>query len=286
MNIKIAGASGYIGNIVSNKYKSDGHHVEAIGRELLYGKKDELTDYIKDADVVINLAGASIFKRWNKNNKREIYESRVTTTKNIVDAINKLPPGAQLSKVIAISATGIYLSGKVHNEQSRDYDRGFPGKIVRAWEDAWEGLPKNITLTIFRSAPVIGKGSPVIRKLNLPFKLGIGGKIGTGIQPFPFIHEQDLARAFSFVLLSSTQNKIFNLAAPQEITNAYFTKILAKKLHRPAIIPIPAFALKIIFGESSVMLTESPSIIPEALESAGFSFNYPTIESALEEIYG
>ena len=284
MNIKIAGASGFLGKIVSGKLEAEGHKISAISRELLYGSINNLMDYLSGTDVVINLAGAPIIKRWTSGNKKEIYSSRIITTKNIALAIKKIPAQERPQKVLSASAIGIYSPCKRHTEISVDYENGFIGNLVAKWEAAWLELPEETDLSIFRIGLVLGKKARLIKNLSTIFKLGIGGKIGTGKQPFPFIHEKDLARAFSFVLKRFHGKRIINLVAPQQIDNSHFVKVFAKKLNKPALIPVPSFALKILFGKSAGLLTQSPAVIPGFLQSENFTFYYPTIEDTLKEI--
>lgn len=284
MKIKITGSSGYLGNIISKKLRQNGKNPEGIPRELLYAKKGELTDFLRGTDVVVNLAGSPILTKWTEKKKQEIYNSRVETTTNLVKAINELSPETRPKVVVSASAIGIYKAGKTHDEHSTDFDKGFVGKVVRDWEKALEPLNQNIQKVVFRIAPVLGKNSETIKNLRLPFKMGIGGKIGNGKQPFPFVHEKDIAEAFLWAIDVYDKNGIFNLTAPDSISNKTFTKKFASKLNRPALIPVPGFGLKTIYGESANMLIESPQVIPKELQKEGYQFRYPDIDSVLSEI--
>lgn len=286
MKIKITGASGYLGKIITAELKHNKHRVSPIQRELLYGPAENLASEVKNTDVVINLAGAPVLQRWTSKAKREIYNSRIQTAENLTRAFQILFPKERPAKVISASAIGIYAEGKTHTEESLDFDRGFLGEVVKDWEKTWNGLPEEIELTLFRMAVVLGKESATIQKMLPPFKLGIGGKIGNGKQPFPFVHETDVARAFAWATENKNTTGVFNLTAPQGITNADFTRALAKKLNRPAFIPVPPFALKLIFGKAAAMLTKSPTVLPDKLQGNGFEFRYPTIEETMEEIFG
>lgn len=284
MKIKITGASGYLGNLISDRLKKNGHTVSAIDRKFLYGQIDALQNEIRRCDVVINLAGAPILQRWTKKNKEVILKSRTETTSNLVAAINKLPKPERPKKFLSASAVGIYKTGFVHNESSRNFDEGFLGDVVEKWEAASNGLTPGVQRVVFRLAMVLGKEAKTISSLKLPFKLGLGATLGNGDQPFPFVHEVDVARAFAWAVEDFNANETFNLAAPESITNKDFTKALAKKLHRPAFFFIPGFILNAVMGEASCLLTEGPGVEPRNLQKAGFEFQYPTIESALEEI--
>ena len=286
MNIKMTGASGYLGKIITAELKRKGHKVSPIQREQLCGPAEILAGEIKNTNVVINLAGAPVLQRWTTKAKKEIYDSRIQTVENLARAFQIMFPEERPAKVISASAIGIYAEGKTHTEKSNNFDQGFLGEVVKDWEKSWNGLPEEVELTLFRIAVVLGKESATIQKLLLPFKLGIGGKIGNGKQPFPFVHETDVARAFTWATENKKTAGVFNLAAPQEINNAGFTQALAKKLNRPAFIPVPPFALQLIYGKAASMLTKSPAVLPHRILEAGFEFKYPTIEKAMEEIFG
>ncbi len=285
MDIKITGASGYLGRIITAELKGKGHNVLPIQRELLYGPAENLAGELKNIDVLINLAGAPVLQRWTKKNKKEIYDSRVQTVENIARAFQIMFPKNRPAKVISASAIGIYANGKTHNEESYLFDNGFLGEVVTDWENAWQGLPEGVQLTLFRIAVVLGKESATIQKLLTPFKLGVGGKIGNGKQPFPFVHEADAAQAFRWAAENKNTSGIYNLAAPEQITNARFTRALAKKINRPAFIPVPPFALKLVYGKAAEMLTKSPAVLSGKIQENGFEFRYPTIEEAMEEIF-
>lgn len=284
MEIKITGINGYIGQLIAKELVAQNHQVSGIKRELLYGSISELQKEICACDVVINLAGAPILKRWTPRKKKLIYDSRISTTKNLVEAIKKLPTKERPKKFITSSAIGIYKNGMVHDESSTMYSDQFVGTVVKDWEEQLLQLPSSIPCTIFRIGLVLGEDAKTISNLRLPFKLGLGGKIGSGKQAFPFIHEKDLANAFVWATENRHENIIFNLVAPQKITNSEFVAAFAKQLNRPAVIPVPVFLIKLVLGEAATLLIESPEVKPKALLEDGFNFEYPTIEIALAEI--
>lgn len=284
MKIKITGINGYLGQLLSNAFQTRTYHVSGINRKLLYGPIEKLSDEIKGCDVIINLAGASILRPWTKKNKKLIYKSRIETSKNLVKAINNLEAANRPKQFISASAIGLYKSGFKHDDSSLNFDSGFVGTVVKDWEETTTGLPKGVQKNIFRIGLVLGKNAKTITNLLTPFKLGLGGKIGSGKQAFPFIHEKDLVRAFVWAVENVQESKTFNLVAPQNITNLIFTKTFAKSVNRPAFFPVPKFLLKIVLGESASLLLESPQVTPKALLEAGFEFDYPTIEKALVDI--
>jgi len=284
LKIRITGISGYLGIGISEELRKHGHEVAGIERKLIYGSPAILTKEIEGADVVINLAGAPILQRWTNRKKTLIYESRVRTTRNLVQAINALPKEKQPKKFITASAIGIYKSVYIHDENSTNFDEGFVGKVVQDWENATSELPEYIQKNIVRIGLVLGKEAKTITNLLLPFKLGLGATLGNGKQSFPFVHEKDVFRAFVWAVEDFNKNGTFNLVAPESITNKEFTKALAKALNRPAIFSIPGFVIKLVLGEAAVLLTESPGVEPKVLLEKGFAFQFPTVEMALNEI--
>ncbi len=284
MEIKITGASGYLGNYIANFLIEKGHEVSGIERKLLYGSTIDLMAEIRNCDGVINLAGAPILQRWTVKNKATIVDSRVKTTQNLVQAINNLPLNEQPKKFITASAIGIYATGFKHDESSQNFDDGFVGNVVKQWEAASNGLSPNIQRNIFRIGIVLGKEAKTITNLLLPFKLGLGATLGNGKQSFSFVHINDVARAFTWCIEDLNTSGVFNLVAPENISNKDFTKALAKSLGRPVFFSIPEFVLKAVLGEASGLLTEGSEVLPRNLTEAGFEFQYPDINSALKEI--
>lgn len=284
LKIKITGASGYLGNRISNFLIQKGHEVSRIERKILYGSINKLQAEIRNCDAIINLAGAPILQRWTDKNKAIILESRVKTTQNLVFAINNLVSDERPKKFVTASAIGVYKTGFLHNEKSHNFDDGFVGNVVKQWEAASNGLSPNVQRNIFRIGLVLGKEAKTITNLLLPFKLGLGATLGNGKQAFPFIHINDVVHAFAWCIEDFNKNETFNLVAPENISNRDFTKILAKTLHRPAIFSIPEFLLKAVLGEAANLLTEGAEVEPKNLLNAGFQFQYSTIKSALEEI--
>lgn len=284
MKIYLTGINGYLGICISKELRALGHQVNGIERSLLYGSSSALANRIKGSDIIINLAGASILRRWTPKMKKIIYDSRVRTTGNLVFAINSLPLPIRPKKIISASAIGIYQAGLLHDESSLNYSKEYIGNMVKAWEAQLDALPESIHKTIFRIGLVLGKDSKTIKNLIIPLKFGLGGKIGSGNQAFPFVHERDVARAFVWAVENTTQNQIFNLVAPEQITNKQFVKTFASKLNRPAFLPLPGLILKLIFGQASSLLLKTPAVEPTSLLSNNFKFIYSTIESVLSEI--
>ena len=282
--VKITGINGYLGSFVARELVTRGYMVSGVRRELLYGTTQKLSNELRGSDIIINLAGASILQRWTKKRKKIIYDSRIKTTANLVQAINMLDENDRPKKFISASAIGIYQSGELHDENSTFLDNSFVGKVVKEWEDSINDLPGSVQQNIFRIGLVLGKNAKTIKKLLPFFKIGLGGSLGSGKQAFPFIHEKDLSRAIIWIIEDFNKNGTFNLVAPEQITNSDFTSSLAKELSTHAFIPVPAFILKMMFGEASSLLLKSPIVEPKLLLSEGFEFEFPTIDFTLSDI--
>lgn len=278
MKIAVNGTSGFIGGELCRFFRAEGHEVVAIPRAA-YADKDALKNLIKGCDAVINLAGASIAARWSEDYKKRLRASRIETTRAMVCTINELenPPF-----FISASAIGIYENGLSHDESSVKFDRGFLGELACEWES--EAAKARTRTAIFRLGVALGRGG-ALAKILPAFRLGLGGKIGSGEQAFCWIHIADLLEAFKFTL-QNRQSGVFNLVSPQPSTNGEFTKILGEVLGRPTFFKVPKFALNLMFGKGSVVLLEGAKVYPRALIESGFSFKFGDLKTALEDVLG
>lgn len=283
MKIAISGSSGYIAKNLIPLLETAGHAVIRIKRSEL-GAVDQLTEILLDTDVVINLAGAPILCRWTASNKNEILRSRIDSTRNIVFAINQLTAEHRPKLFISASAIGIYSPNMIHTEDSTSFSNDFVAEVVKNWENASDDLNPDVRKVIFRIGLILGKEAKTIQNLLPLFKLGLGGKIGNGKQPFPFVHIQDVINAIIWSIQNTQPQGIYNLAAPENIDNKTFTKTLANHLKRPAIFTVPAFILKFVLGEASTLLLQSPQVYPEHLIKEGFKFTFPDINTTIREI--
>lgn len=285
MKVVLTGANGYIGQNIKQTLQLKGFEVIAIDRTLLYGHHLKLAKELANTHTVINLAGAPILKRWTKKNKTIIYNSRVSTTRNLCKAINALPHEKRPTNFISASAIGIYRPDVRHDETSSKYANHFAARVIDDWEDTLAELPDTVRKTIFRIGVVLGKDSQFIKQVLPIFKFGLGGKLGSGEQAFPFIHIDDLVSAFTQAITDDSFFGIYNLVAPQQINNKSLTKALGKQLNRPTFIPVPGFLLYLAFGQASTLILENPVVTPRRLKSKDFNFQYPTIESCLKHIF-
>jgi uncharacterized protein len=283
MKIALSGANGFIGRNLVHELKNSGHCVIVIKRSELFDLP-LLSEVLSGTEVVIHLSGAPILCRWTDKNKKEILRSRVESTQNIVQVINNLPKENKPNTFISASAIGIYLPGQKHNEESNSIANDFLGNVVKQWEDASSELTQSVRKIIFRIGLVLGKEAKMMKQLLPLFKMGLGGKIGNGKQAFPFVHIKDVTQAFKWALQDQEAKGIYNLVAPQTITNDQFTRSLSVAVNRPALFTVPEFALRIRYGEAAELLLQSPTVEPKRLIQSGFEFKYPDIQTALLEI--
>ncbi len=278
MNIAIAGASGFVGSFLKEYFEEKAYQVMDIPRATFLDEH-ALQEVVNWADVVINLAGESILKRWSSSYKRKLFESRVKTTMLLVEAMNRVDK-EQL--FISSSAVGIYENNLLCDEEDYIYGETFLSYMCQEWEKEAERCQQRTV--IFRLGVVLGDGGGALHKMMLPFKAGLGGSIGDGTQAFSFVHIEDLARAYEHVILHDALQGVFNLSSPKPSTNAKFSKSLAKKLHRPALVPVPKIALKAVYGEGAQVLCKGQEVYPKRLLESGFLFEYEDAESVLEDL--
>ena len=275
--IAITGASGFVGQNLIKFFTSKNQKVVPIKREYLKDDK-KLLEIVSTSDIIINLAGANIINRWTESYKELLYSSRIDTTKALVKAINNSDTKPQL--LISTSAIGVYDNKNTYDETAPIND-DFLGNLGKDWEA--EAKKAQIPVSIFRFGIVLGKNGGALDKMLLPFKLGVGGVIGSGNQAFSFIHMEDLLKAYEYVIEHNLDG-IFNLVSPTPTTNKGLTKALGKYLHRPTVLPVPEFMLKLIFSEGAKILTDGQSVVPQNLLTSGFKFKYNNIDEAIEEL--
>lgn len=284
MNLALSGASGFIGQALIKRALGMGWTVKVIDRDSFKMPDEQfLEEKIEGTDAVINLAGAPIAKRWTPKYKQLIMESRVTTTRKIAFAITRA--SHKPAVFISTSAIGIYDSINTHDESSSAYAGSFLTEVCSAWEQEAMKAAASTRLVIFRIGVVLGRDGGALSKMYLPFSIGLGGKIGNGSQPVSFIHLDDLIEAMIFSLENQSLRGIVNAVTPFPTDNADFSDKLGKVLKQQVWFTIPAFAMKMMYGEGAQVLLEGQKVMPEKLIQAGFRFKYPTMQNALMQIY-
>jgi len=279
MNVAITGATGFIGRAVAEHLRSSGHIVRAIS---LRGSL--APDALAGANAVINLAGEPVAQRWTASARDKILRSRVEGTQALVAAMRAQPPQV----LISASAVGYYGSrGDDILIESAPPAQDFLGRVAVAWEDAaLAAEPLGVRVARIRIGMVLGKGGGALAKMLLPFRLGVGGRLGSGKQWMSWIHIDDLMELIAFLMKESTVRGVFNATSPFPVPNREFTQALAEAVHRPAIIPVPVFGLKLALGEMAEVVLASQRAIPDAAQRAGFVFQHPDIFTALAQVAG
>lgn len=285
MKIALSGYNGLLGAAVENELRLEGHEVVRLNRAALYDNQGSvLSPLLQGTGAVIHLAGAPILKRWTPKNRKAMYDSRIITTQNLVNAIRALPVQDCPGSFVSASAIGIYQAGKTHTESSDDFAGHFAAQLTKDWELASEGLPDHVRRVIFRIGLVLDSDAKLISLLRLPFLLYAGGPLASGKQAFPFVHLQDVTRAIQWSIRNQESRGMYNLSAPGQTDNKTFSREFGRRLNRPSWLHVPVFPLKIFYGQAAQLVYESPSAIPERLLKEGFVFRYPDIGTALDEV--
>ncbi|MGA3020284.1 MAG: TIGR01777 family oxidoreductase [Bryobacteraceae bacterium] len=296
MRIAITGASGLIGRRLLKTLAAAGHSLHVLSRHagtnLPPGVRLSVWDStrgeppaesLQDVDAVVHLAGEPVAQRWTADARQAIRESRVTGTRNLVQALAKLPRKPQV--LVCASAVGYYgdRGDEILTESSS------PGADTLAqlcidWEkEAQAAEASGIRVVHVRTGLVLDARGGALPRMLPPFRMGVGGKLGSGRHWMSWIHLDDLAALFQFALANPVSGPL-NGVAPNPVINAGFTRALAAAVHRPAIFPVPAFALRLLFGEMSEILLASQRALPQAAERAGFRFRYPELAPALADV--
>lgn len=296
MKITITGASGLIGRRLLKNLSAAGHAIHVLSRhagtnlpagvklspwEPVKGLPAE--ESLRDAAAVIHLVGEPVAQRWTADVKQRIRESRVVSTRHLVQAIGKLE--SRPEALICASAIGYYGSrgDEVLNESSAP-GGGYLAEACQAWEqEAQAAEALGVRVVRVRIGLVLDSRGGALQKMLPPFRMGVGGKLGSGKQWMSWIHLEDLAALFQFVLDRPVRGAL-NGVAPYPVINSEFTRELGQALHRPTIFPVPAFALKTLFGEMSGILLASQRVAPVAAEEAGFRFRFPQLGPALGDL--
>jgi len=279
MKIAISGATGFVGKHLIDFFSKQNIDIVPITRDKLKLNDNEFRDYLEGVDAIFNLAGAPIIKKWSESYKKVLYSSRIDTTQKIATAIENLEKKPKV--FISTSAVGIYANRAVYSENNFEYADDFLSKLCQDWEAKALSVKDITKVSIFRFGIVLGKDGGALKQMLTPFKLGLGGNIGSGKQGFSFIHIDDLINAYDFVLKRELEG-VFNLGSPEPTDNAGLTKALGKALNRPTFLPLPEFVLNIIFGEGARVLTDGQQMIPKRLLDEGFEFKYKNIDETIE----
>ena len=296
MRILITGGTGLIGQALCQHWQPQGHELWVWSRRpqavpaLCSGARGvaKLEDLPADMafDAVINLAGAPIAdRRWTQSRRQLLRHSRIELTRTLVDWMTRQATPAPV--LISGSATGWYgnQGEQLLDEASASGPADFGSELCHAWEQEAERARQwGVRVVLLRTAPVLSPTGGMLGKLRLPFSLGLGGRLGSGQQWMPWIALQDEVALIDFLLHHTECSGVFNACAPGLVRNAQFTQALATALHRPAILPAPAWALQLALGEMSVLLLGGQRLQPRRAQEAGFVFRYPELGGALAQL--
>lgn len=296
MLIAITGATGFIGKRFMELASADGHQFVVLARrdpkaqgQVRFVSWDADTELdakaLADVKAVVHLAGEPVAQRWSAEVKQRILRSRVDGTRSIVEAIAQT--GGAVKTLVCASAVGYYGSrGDETLTESSSPGTGYLPEVCVAWEtEADKSVRLGVRVVKLRIAMVLGSEGGALKTMETPFKLGVGGVLASGVQWAPWIHLDDMARLILFALENQRVSGVLNAASPNPVRNLDFTRIYAAALHRPAIFPVPAFALRLLYGEMAQIILASQRIVPEAVQKSGFSFRFPDLTSAMRQIY-
>ena len=290
MKYVLAGASGFLGAALARDLASDGHQVHRLVRRTP-SKPDEIRwdpargeldpAALGDPDILVNLAGANIGRPWTPTYRRILRESRVSTTATLAAVASQLERRPVLITQSGVGGYGLDCGDRVLTEDSELGD-GFLAEVVRLWEGALEpAQAAGSRVAALRTGVVLDRRAPAFQLLSLPFRLGVGGRLGPGTQYFPVVSLTDWLRAVRHVAETDSVSGPVNVSLPVPATNQEVTEALATALHRPAFFPVPAFLMKAALGEFAWELLGSKRALPTRLQSSNFTFHHPTAASAV-----
>ena len=296
MNVTISGASGFIGRRLLKVLGASGHSLHVLSRNagtnLPAGVRLSVWDPTKgpppresleSADAVVHLAGEPVARRWTAETKRRIRDSRVAGTRRLVEALAALP--RKPAALICASGVGYYGSrGDEVLQESSPAGHDFLAEVCVAWErEARAAEPLGLRVASIRIGMVLDARGGALPRMLPAFRLGVGGRLGSGRQWMSWIHLSDLVELFRFAIENPLLGPL-NGVAPEPVPNVEFTRQLARALKRPAVFPVPEFGLKLLFGELAQVLLASQRALPRAAEAAGFPFRFPQLGPALADL--
>jgi uncharacterized protein (TIGR01777 family) len=297
MKILISGASGLVGTHLIPTLKAKGHEIFRLVRkapqaadEIQWDAEKGLAESeqakLENFDAVVHLAGDNVAsENWSDEKKRKIRDSRVTGTRVLVDALKR----AQNPPKIFVSASAVGFYGNREDEVLTETSAkgvGFLAEVCDAWEtESSKAEAFGARVVMPRIGVVLAKDGGALEKMLTPFKFGVGGRIGSGRQWMSWIALDDLIRIIHFALENADLRGAVNAVAPNPVTNEEFTKTFGKVLHRPTILPVPEFAIKLMFGEmGETLLLEGTRVLPKTLTEHGFEFKFTNLEAAMEKV--
>jgi uncharacterized protein (TIGR01777 family) len=301
MRVAVTGATGTIGTAIARALRERGDDVVAVSRDARRAARrlgDDLElrewpdptrppapDVFAGTDAVVHMLGEPLAQRWTADAKRRIRDSRVLTTRALVDALGGLPAGERPQTLLSQSATGYYgpLDARPLDESAPAGD-GFLADVVVAWEREAAAAESYARVVRLRTGVVLSPEGGAISRMLPFFRLAIGGPVAGGRQYVPWVHLEDVAGAVLHCLDHGEVRGAVNVTAPEPATNAELSRALGRALHRPAVMPVPAFALRLLYGEMAQIVTTGQRVLPARLRRAGYVFRHPSLDAALQDV--
>ncbi|GLC90305.1 TIGR01777 family oxidoreductase [Lysinibacillus piscis] len=297
MKIAIAGGTGFVGQALTKLLQQEGHEIIILTRQS--SKQRQSIQYVQwlsptstpqqaleGVDAFVNLAGVSLNAgRWTTKQKKAIYTSRMDTTLAIVEIIEQLTNKPKV--LINASAVGIYPASTtaIYTENSTDIATDFLGTTVHDWEKhAKRAEQLGVRVALARFGVILGRDSGALPPMLLPYKMGIGGTVGSGQQWLSWVHIEDVARAIYFAIMNDTIRGAFNITAPNPVRMKEFGQTIASVMQKKHWLPVPSFAMRLALGEQSVLVLEGQQVLPTMLEKQHFTFHFPHLQQALEDL--
>lgn len=298
MNVVIAGGTGLIGGAIVTELRRRGDSVTVLSRSAAQPSHSGIqilpwdaknpgpwTDCIAQCDAVVNLCGSSIGAgRWTKKQKKKILESRLKATAALVDAMKQAPR----RPVVLVNGSAVGYYGNVEEgEVTESHPPGtdFLAQVCVAWEAAARNAESHgVRVVLPRTGFVLAQNAEALKKMLMPFRLFVGGRFGSGRQWFPWIHLQDVVRGYLHAVETSSLSGPVNLSAPNPVQVSELAREIGRALRRPAVLPTPSLALKLVLGEMSDLLLKGQRVIPAKLAHTGFTFRFPLLSDALEQV--
>lgn len=282
MKIVVSGSTGLVGKELCFYLKSLNHEVLNLSRTDFNLDVAHLAQKINGSEIIIHLSGEPILQRWTPDVRKRLIDSRVETTKLLAKAI--LQAKEAPTTFLVASAVGIYSSEGINQEDQYQAAPDFLGHLVQRWEEASQIVDGRCRIVNMRFGVILSDKGGAIKQMLPIFKLGLGGKIGNGKQPFPWIHLTDVIKAMIFIINSPSISGPVNFVAPQIVNNHALTRTLSQIIKKPALFNIPKLVLKLMYGEAAETLLKGQMVNPKRLIDHGFVFSYPSLDVALAEI--
>ncbi len=299
MQITITGGTGFIGSKLIDSLLAKKNQVRLTGRSARTGVSREARFYLwntlkgvipgeslEGANAVVHLAGESVAQRWASESRRNIRDSRIRGTRALVSALGQMETRPEV--LVCASATGIYDSrGDEVLTESSAPSSGFLADVCREWEaEADRAADLGMRVVKLRIGLVLGVGGGALKQMLPPFRMFVGGQLGSGQKWMPWIHVDDVVGVIHHAIENSSMRGVANATSPNPVRNSQFTRVLARTVHRPAFLTVPEKALRLLFGDMAELLFASQRVLPKATLDSGYKFLYPDLGPALKQLLG